>query len=377
MRRTRSERRALKRANIAPPLRGGINASEIILPEFDVNGVPVSFRTLGEWAVNNWGEVALAAFARGDYLADGNLLLSADSPYQPGMRIWVFRPVLDEPANPIKLSVVSETKQYVVVEKPHGMATIPRGSHVANTVTVVARRQFKNDLLVAAHRLDLETAGLVLLTKAPEYRAKYQTIFQRREIQKTYLAAAPILDAFLDGDPQEIDLPLFRPAGQIGVEVFTDGVIEKNSAPLATAVVANEAREEFLAAGGRIWNSRTQVCLVRKVNREALPDCSMDSVNCEFLAKLSNHPDFLQLPVQWGIYELRPHTGYLHQLRVVMNYLGAPIFGDPLYPVWLTKEAEEARAFPLQLLARDLEFRDPDTREVLHFSASQKLLLDF
>ncbi|XCB30538.1 pseudouridine synthase [Arcanobacterium hippocoleae] len=352
MRRKRSERRAAKRANIAPPLRGRINASEIKLPEFSADGTPVSFKTLGEWAEAGWGGEALAAFDRGDYFADGNVRLSAADPYRAGKRVWVFRPVLDEPAEPIELTVVEQTQRYLVVEKPHGMATIPRGSHVANTVTVAARRQFQNDLLAAAHRLDLETAGLVLLTKAPEYRAKYQSIFQRREIRKTYYAAAPILDEFADGGAHEVNLPLFRPHGQIWVSVF---------AP------ESQNGQEFLAGGGKVWNSRTEVKLVREIG-----DNKFSAVE----RSLSGHRDFQNLPARWGIYELRPHSGYLHQLRVTMLHFGAPIFGDPLYPRWMTKAEEAARAFPLQLLARELEFADPYTGERLHFVSHQRLALD-
>ncbi|MDR6940112.1 pseudouridine synthase [Arcanobacterium hippocoleae] len=397
MHRKRSERRAAKRAmraNLAPPLRGGINASEIVLPQTDSQGNPVAFETLGQWADAGWGDDALAAFARGDYLADGNVLLSADTPYRAGQRIWVFRPVLDEPEKPIELAVVAENERYLVVEKPHGMATIPRGSHVANTVTVAARRQFQNDLLVAAHRLDLETAGLVLLTKAPEFRAKYQTVFQRREIQKKYFAAAPICAEYADGAVHSLELPLYRPAGQISVDVFA---------------ADSPCGQAHLEKGGRVWGSQTEIRLVREVRKAKWLGSKLSAVGGDLKSQLEigadseftcgarrdpntqsgrgkmteinsaqreAHPDFVALPEKWGIYELRPHTGYLHQLRAVMLHLGAPIFGDPLYPVWFTKEREAARAFYLQLLAAELEFIDPDDGELLRFVSNQRLWLD-
>lgn len=398
MRRKRSARRALKRVLHAPPLRNGINASEIRLPEFDANGNPVEFQTLGQWAEAGWGEAALAAFAHGDYLADGNVQLSADTPYCAGQRIWVFRPVLDEPEQPVNLSVVAENERYLVVEKPHGMATIPRGSHVANTVTVAARRQFHNDSLVAAHRLDLETAGLVLLTKAPEYRAKYQLVFQNRRIQKTYLAVAPLLADFANGGARRFELPLYRPSGEIGVAVLSQN---------ATGIA-----QEFSPETTRPWQAITEIRLLREVSKTEYTaniknisrqgDFAGNDAACENNApageqnaafasedagqiesgasvgeKLICSEDFAALPEKWGIYQLQPHSGYMHQLRVTMNHLGAPIFGDPLYPLRLSKEAEAARDFPLQLLAQVLEFDDPFTGEQLHFVSNQRLALDF
>lgn len=420
MRRKRSARRAMKRATHAPPLRDGINASEIRLPEFDSAGNPVQFRTLGQWAEAGWGEAALAAFRRGDYLADGNVRLTVDTPYCPGERIWVFRPVLDEPEQPIELAVIAENERYLVVEKPHGMATIPRGSHVANTVTVAARRQFHNDLLVAAHRLDLETAGLVLLTKAPEYRAKYQLVFQNRQIRKSYLAAAPIgtdftsdfmsetLQSFTDGQMRRVELPLYRPQGEIGVAVLhrdpSESEWDASAAKIRPWLASTDLRllrtiqkQDFIAGVSSVGvavvsaasagvNGNLQqhlsgyteaVGFRKEVGGKAAVDCEMNVMNqvsvCE---KIIHLRDFAALPESWGIYQLQPHSGYMHQLRVTMNHLGIPIFGDPLYPVRLSKADEAARDFPLQLLARVLEFDDPITGEYLRFTSKQKLVLD-
>lgn len=83
----------------------------------------------------------------------------------------------DEPAEPIVVPIVEENERWLAADKPHGMATMPRGSHVAQTLTVVLRRQFTNDELVAAHRLDAPTAGVVLVTKARQWRGTYQKLF--------------------------------------------------------------------------------------------------------------------------------------------------------------------------------------------------------
>lgn len=58
--------------------------------------------------------------------------------------------------------------------------------------------------------------------------------------------------------------------------------------------------------------------------------------------------------------ELRPVTGFTHQLRVVLNHLGTPIIGDDTYPVDRNTCPFDATVPRLQLLAQALEFQLPD-----------------
>ncbi|MDY5584583.1 MAG: pseudouridine synthase, partial [Arcanobacterium sp.] len=355
----RSQRRTRHRMQIQPPLRGGINASPMILPEGH-------WQTLGEWAIARFGESSndsnsiLDYFTRDCFLADHNIPLTPDTPYEPGMRIWVFRPVLDEPATQIMLDVVYEDEKILVVDKPHGMASIPRGSHVANTVTVAARRQFENDALVCAHRLDLETAGLVLLTKAQEYRAAYQNLFSDRAVHKKYYAVAPmpkkdsefesLLSATAEDGWLEVELPLYRPEGQLNVEVLADGECE-----LETGATLEE--KPGVNTRPKIWRSRTKLRLVKEIPAD---EAVLGEASSESLA----------------LYELAPETGYIHQLRVTLNYFQVPICGDPLYPRLFTKAEEAQRVFPLQLLAHELRFVDPYSGQERCFCSRRKLFLE-
>jgi tRNA pseudouridine32 synthase / 23S rRNA pseudouridine746 synthase len=80
----------------------------------------------------------------------------------------------------------------VVVDKPHFLATMPRGRHVAQTATVRLRRELDLPELSPAHRLDRLTAGVLLLTTRRELRGAYQSLFARGEVRKTYLARAAV-----------------------------------------------------------------------------------------------------------------------------------------------------------------------------------------
>ncbi|WP_216378369.1 pseudouridine synthase [Arcanobacterium phocae] len=304
MRTPRSVRRARHRVAVRPALRGGINATPVTL-------APGSWRTIGEWIVTRFGDLGLVLLDAGDVFADGGREISRAEPYVPGMRLWIFRPVPDEPESPIELNVIADEERFIVVDKPHGMATIPRGSHVAHTVTVAARRQFNDDDLVCAHRLDAETAGLVLLTREPQWRKPYQTLFERRVVGKKYCAITRDIPGFDTWETVELRL-------------------ERGYRPLATDVVAGEP------------NSVTQMRIVARGGGLA----------------------------QW---ELIPHTGKTHQLRVTLEHVGAPILGDPLYPRLFTKEEEAARAYPLQLHARELSFVDPVDGVERVFTSSARL----
>ncbi|MBM7825020.1 tRNA pseudouridine32 synthase/23S rRNA pseudouridine746 synthase [Arcanobacterium pluranimalium] len=316
MRKKRNVRRSRRIREVRPPLRRGINASRIVLPDGD-------WATLGQWAHFRFGDDVWEAFRHGDFLADGAVVLGPDTPYVARSRIWIFRPVLDEPDTPIALDVLAENERFIVVDKPHGMATIPRGSHVANTVTVAARRQFANDELVCAHRLDLETAGLVLLTKKIEYRSLYQDMFQRREIAKEYAAIATASDLFADGAWHHFQFRLGRPPGQMHVDVLDD------CAPLEQA------------------NGVTDVRML----------------------------EYVDVAKRYAHFILKPTTGYTHQLRTTMNHVGAPIFGDPLYPVRLSLEDEAKRGHFLKLLAARLSFIDPVDKREYCFESRQRLEL--
>jgi tRNA pseudouridine32 synthase/23S rRNA pseudouridine746 synthase len=78
------------------------------------------------------------------------------------------------------------------IDKPHFLATMPRGRHVAQTALVRLRRQLGLDELSPAHRLDRLTAGVLLFTTRREIRGAYQTMFARGAVRKTYLARAAV-----------------------------------------------------------------------------------------------------------------------------------------------------------------------------------------
>lgn len=251
-------------------------------------------------------------FAAGLVVGADGRSVPADTPYAPGMFVWFHREPPAEVPVPFPLEVVHRDEHIVVVDKPHFLATTPRGSHVTQTALARLRRELGVPELGAAHRLDRLTAGLVLFTVRPEERGAYQTLFRDRLVHKEYEAVAPY-------DPA-LDLP----------RTVRSRIVKERG-----VLTAEEVEGEP--------NAVTRVELA------------------------AHRADGL------GRYLLVPGTGQTHQLRVHMNALGVPILGDPLYPeVAAPVPAGDFRR-PLQLLARKLEFTDPVTGVEHRFTSGRTL----
>ena len=198
----------------------------------------------------------------------------------------------------------------VVIDKPHFLATIPRGRHIVETALVRLRRDLDLPDLSPAHRLDRATAGLLMFVVQRRHRGAYQTLFRDRGVTKTYEAVAP-------HDP---DLVLPR------------------------------------TVRSRIVKERG---VIRAFETEGPP-------NAETRVELVAHRAGL------GRYRLRPATGRTHQLRLHMSGLGVPILGDDLYPEVRERALDDYRA-PLQLLAAELAFTDPLTGAAHRFTTGLRL----
>ncbi|MFF2022669.1 pseudouridine synthase [Streptomyces sp. NPDC058171] len=303
-----------RRSPPAPlPQRQGVDPSRLRLP---TTGGP--WTTIRDHLVDRLAppaEVIDAMLRSGDFVTADGSPVAPDAPYAPGTSLWFHRELRPEPPVPFPLPVVYRDEHIVVVDKPHFLATTPRGSHITETALARLRRELGVPGLGAAHRLDRLTAGLVLFIVRPQERGAYQNLFRDRRVHKEYEALAP----FDEG----LELPR-----------TVRSRIEKERGVLTAREVPGEP------------NAISRVELL-----DLLPPT--------------------RTPV--ARYRLVPLTGRTHQLRVHMNALGVPIIGDPLYPV--VRDATGPGDFrePLKLLARVLEFRDPVTGLEHHFTSARDL----
>ncbi|MYW91546.1 pseudouridylate synthase [Amycolatopsis rubida] len=236
--------------------------------------------------------------------------LGIDAAYVPGSFIWFHRDVPDEVPVPFDVTVLHRDEHLLVADKPHFLATIPRGRHVLETALVRLRRSLDLPALSPAHRLDRVTAGLVMFVITPSARGAYQTMFRDRLVHKEYEAIAPY-DAGLEL-PRTVHSRIMKERGVLAAQ-------EVPGPP-----------------------------------------------NAESTVELLEHRDGL------GRYRLTPATGRTHQLRVHMCSLGIPILGDDFYPELHEKPLDDFTK-PLQLLAEVLEFDDPLTGEHRRFTSRRTL----
>ena len=291
------------------PLRDGVGASTVGLPA-------------GPWATwldfftERFPDIAPSTWrdrmARGDVRDEQGQALAADARYRAHGRAWYYRELVDEPRVPFEAQVLYRDAHLLVVDKPHFLAVTPGGRYLHETLLTRLKVETGIADLQPLHRIDRETAGVVLFGLRRQDRAAYHALFSAREMDKEYEAIAPLRHG--------LALPLVRESRIVRGEPF-----------FKQCEVAGEP------------NASSHIALV-----------------ATFGAR--------------GRYRLAPRTGLRHQLRVHMAALGLPIEGDAFYPVVLRgpHEADDYTR-PLQLLARAIAFTDPLTGAQRRFESTRAL----
>ncbi|MFS0897943.1 pseudouridine synthase [Mycolicibacterium litorale] len=137
---------------------------------------------------DRFGESVAAKVFGGEVVtADGDVV-TAGTVLPPGAHVYLYRDLPHEVPVPFAMPVLYRDEDIVVADKPHFLATMPRGRHVAETAVVRLRRELDLPELCPAHRLDRLTAGVLLFTTRREVRGRYQRLFAEGAVGKVYLA---------------------------------------------------------------------------------------------------------------------------------------------------------------------------------------------
>jgi tRNA pseudouridine32 synthase/23S rRNA pseudouridine746 synthase len=285
----------------ALPLREGVAASAVFCP-------PGAWTTLTAFLnerlprVLDWPQ----RLARGDVVDDDGQPVP-DAPYRGNRRVYYWRHLDVEPDIPFTERIVFQDEHLLVADKPHFLPVTPSGLYARQTLMARLRHATGLTELNPVHRLDRETAGLVVFNVRRGERDAYHRLFRERVVDKVYDAVAP---HGAGPWPRVIRHRLEEP----DTEAF-----------MQMQVVDGEP------------NAETWIDLVET------------------------------LPGGLARYELRPRTGLRHQLRAQMNALGLPLVGDRIYPVLQPHENPPRLDAPLQLVARAIAFTDPVTGQSRHF----------
>ncbi len=295
------------------PTRDGVGPSRIVLP-------PGSWTTVIDFLEQRFPAISraewLARMSRGDVLtAQG--AVSPHTPYQAHLHVHYYRHLPVEPRIPFDEVVLFQDDYLVVADKPHFLPVMPAGGYVQETLLVRLKRKLSLDTLAPMHRIDRDTAGVVLFTVQPATRDHYAALFRKRAISKRYEAIAPFR--------ADLQLPMIH----------------------RSRLVVGESFMQMREVAGL---PNTETCI-----------------------------ELLAVKDHLARYRLSPVTGKKHQLRAHMAALGIPIVNDRIYPHLVPQSKNEAPGIepnyskPLQLLAKSLTFTDPVSGELRRFESEQSL----
>lgn len=296
------------------PTRNGVSPSCVVLP-------PGPWPTMAAFLVEHFSGVPAQTWgqrmAAGEVVDASGCQVTPERAYQPQAKLYYYRlPEQPEPQIPFEAVVLYRDAHLVVADKPHFLPVTPSGQYLQETLLVRLRRQLGLDDLTPLHRLDMDTAGLVLLSVQAATRGAYHRLFAQRQVDKTYRAV------------------VHWPAG-----------FSANNLPESRQSRVEESAHfmQMHEVPGQP-NSETRLRLLHQQGG---------------LATLA----------------LKPVSGRKHQLRLHCAALGLPIVHDGIYPV-LTPPGSNDYSRPLQLLAQRLAFVDPVSGQPQVFTSRRRLLLD-
>ena len=291
------------------PVRDGVGPSCVALPAGE-------WPTIMDFLAQRFAAIPRATWeARieaGDVVDEHGVRVTPDRPYQARLRVYYYRALDAEPVIPFDEQVLYQDAHLLVVDKPHFLPVTPVGKYVQQSLLVRLKRKLGLDHLAPLHRIDRETAGLVLFSVQPSGRGPYSALFAERAIHKRYEAIVP-------------------------------------------------------------WRADAALPSIRQ-SRLAPDHHFMRMVEVDGESNAETHFELLEARDGWARLGLSPVTGRRHQLRVHCAAIGMPIRNDAIYPELLPEGSDDFDR-PLQLLARQVEFIDPLTGAARRFTSLRSLAM--
>lgn len=256
--------------------------------------------------------------AEGAVDVDGRQVKSKGLRLHHGQRVSVWRPPADLDrfkAVDAPLEVLGEGPGWVAVDKPAGLPVHPLRHDEPDSLLQRVAARFPRIEGVGegglrsglVHRLDVDTSGVQIFALDEPTFERLREAFRGHRIDKTYRA-------IVGGQPPEYGA------------VQLDLRIRKHRPAL---VAASEA-----GTGG----PDSRLCPLRWNVREAFAHAAL--------------------------IEVRPRTGFLHQIRVSMAWLGHPILGDPVYGD-LGDRAPRQMLHACRLALGEIEVASPDPADLV------------
>lgn len=210
-------------------------------------------------------------------------------------------------AEDIKLDIVYEDDDLMIINKPSGMVVHPGNGNSSHTL-VNALMGYTNNLSDGSsefrpgivHRIDKDTSGLMVVAKNNKAHELLADAFKNKEINRYYTA---LLIGRLDSDNVLIDAPIGRDPNE---------------------------RKRYTVTKVNSKNAITHLNVIKRFKKYTLVNLKLD-------------------------------TGRTHQIRVHMKYIGYPVYNDPVYTNMKCTD------FGQFLHSREIDFIHPITGKRLHF----------
>lgn len=210
----------------------------------------------------------------------------------------------------IKLDVIFEDDDLLVLNKPAGIVMHPGAGHQAHTLVNALLAHCHNLSGIGGkerpgivHRLDKETSGALVVAKNDATHRDLSSQFAARTMTKIYLA-------------------------------LVAGILRKTSGVIDKAIARHPVHRQRMSIARRQGRSaKTEYRVLRSGDEISLVECIL-------------------------------HSGRTHQIRVHLHHLGHPVLGDKLYG------GKRAGDYPRQMLhAWKLAFRHPRSGDEMSFEA--------
>lgn len=189
-------------------------------------------------------------------------------------------------ANNPRFQVITETDDYIVVDKPAPLKVHPGSPDGAPTLYDELRGLLAYELVMGGqisiiNRLDRETSGVTLVAKNSATARRFGMAMMERRFHKTYAA---IVHGWPDWQDCELNAPILRKGEVEESPIYVKQIVHAAGTPCLSRFAVSRRLE---SAEGR----------------------------------------------RFAVVECQPHTGRMHQLRVHLSHLGHPIVGDKMYGV--------------------------------------------
>ncbi len=222
-----------------------------------------------------------------------------------------------------KKSLIEETEDYVVINKPSGLPVHPTVDNQIENIASLIAKELNHEIHVT-HRLDVGTSGLLILAKNKKFQSELNQIFMQSSRQllepgsstkhKIFTTESVTLNANTDQKRE------------------SDFLFEKKYRAL---VYNTPALQELLLSGNELVHfMEPSPRAPKKVSREKNTDwqtCRLKILSARKIEKIVLANDTDKQNCELVELEIELLTGRTHQIRVQLADLGSPVVGDEMY----------------------------------------------